>query len=175
MSTLTLRQSTEADIPLLVSLSLDERGIRSPGFGSFLCYEKKILVGVASGRLDVSPRTARDTTPLTAHLDYLRSLLPNRLDIIWALVERHAQNGLDNGHTLAEIRIPYAGQCTNVMDTPTLVAEVKSNLTVRSEPEGFNTVTEQVSKEHVYVDDLTLVREQYATWLDKLRCKRVWA
>jgi hypothetical protein len=108
------------------------------------------------------------------HLDYLCSLLPNRLDIIMALVERHAQDGLDNGHTQARIRIPYQGQCTNVMDTPTLVAAVKSNLSVRTQAAGFDTVTKQVANECVYVDDLKLVRQEYAAWLDKLGCVRVW-
>lgn len=176
MSTLTIRQSTEADVPLLVASGLDERGIRSPGFYGFLCYEKNKLVGLASGRATVSVLSAKNTGSRTCQLDYLRSILPNRLDIIMALVERHAQNGLDTGHTQAEILIPYGTrQCTNVMATPQLLIAVKSNLAVRSGPEGRDTVLGQVDSERVYVDDLALVRQQYAVWLDKLGCKRVWA
>jgi len=176
MSTLTLRQSTEADIPLLVANGLDERGIRSPGFSAFLCYEKSKLVGLASGKMDVSARSAKDTSPRTCHLGIIITLITGRWDILLALTERHAQKGLDTGHTLAEVRVPTDGQCTNMgLATPVLVAQITSKVGIRWVGDGYDTVklatagwrTEPI----VLADLLPLVKAQ----LDALSCKRVWA
>jgi len=176
MSTLTLRQSTEADIPLLVANGLDGRGIRTPGFSAFLCYEKNKLVGLASGRVDVSARTAKDTSPRTAHLDFITTLVAGRWDIILALAERHAQKGLDTGHAFAEIRVPLDGQCTNMaLATPILIDEITSRVGIRWQEEGYDTAKVAVSRWRAepvgLAEFLSLVKKA----LDALGCKRVWA
>lgn len=176
MTTLTLRLATEADWPALVKMGLDIRHLKSEGVYACLCYEGKALVGAATGTADIAPRLAGADETRTARLWWLHSEIANRQDILWALVERHAQNGLDTGHTRAEVpMIPYgAAQCTNVMATPQLVAAVKANLSVESVTEGLNTVIMQPSHERITVADLKRVRDEYGVWLDKLNCKRVW-
>jgi hypothetical protein len=176
MSTLTLRQATEKDWPDLVRMGVDERHLKTPGLYACLCYEKNKLVGAATGTADVAPRLPGCDEPRTARLWWLRSELPGRLDIIWALVEWHAENGLKTGHTRAEVpMIPYgAAQCTNVMVTPDLVALVKANLSVQSMTAGVVADTGEPANECIVVPDLKKVRDEYAAWLDKLGCKRVW-
>ena len=176
MSTLTLRQTTEADIPLLVSLGLDERGIRTPGFSAFLCYEKNKVVGMASGRVDVGLHSAKDTGPRTAHLDFITTLVAGRWDIFLALAERHARKGLDTGHALAEIRVPLDGQCTNMaMATPILIGEIRSRVGIRWQEDGYDTVKKATARWRtepiVLAEFLSLVKAR----LDALSCKRVWA
>jgi hypothetical protein len=176
MSELTLRQAAKKDWPALVKMGLDERHLKSEGVYACLCYEGGKLVGAATGAADIAPRVAGCDMPRTARLYWLHSEVPNRLDIIWALVEWHAENGLRLGHTQAEVpMIPYdARQCTNVMATPELVAAVKANLSVESMTEGRNMVTMQPAHERIIVADLKAVRGQFGEWLDRLGCKRVW-
>lgn len=177
MTELTLRQATEKDWPALVKMGLDIRGLKSAGVYACLCYEGGKVVGAATGQADIAPRGPGGDPIRTARLYWLRSKLPNRQDIIWALVEWHAENGLKTGHTQAEVPvIPYdvAKQCTNVMATAQLVATVKANLSVESVTEGVDTLTNRPAHERIIVKDLKLVRDQYAAWLDRLGCKRVW-
>jgi hypothetical protein len=175
MSTLTLRQSTEADIPLLVANGLDERGIRSPGFYGFLCYEKGKLVGVAGGKAGLPASTAKDIAPRTCYLGYIKSLIAGRWDIFLALMERHAQNGLDTGHKFAEATVPEDGQCTNVATTPVLTSQLASSVGLRWSEFGYNTEKRATAawrtEPVVLADLLPLVKAR----LDALSCKRVWA
>ena len=176
MSTLlTLRQSTEADIPLLVSLGLDERGIRTPGTYVYMCYEKNKLVGLGSGRANMGLRTAKDTSPRICWLDYIKSLVAGRWDIFLALMERYAQNGLDTGHTLAEARVPEDGQCTNMAVTSVLTSELSTRVGLHWAAEGYDTAKAAVSRWRtepvVLVELLPLLKKA----LDALGCKRVWA
>jgi len=175
LSTLTLRQSTEADIPLLVSLGLDERGIRSPGVYVYLCYEKDKLVGLTSGRADISTRSAKDTSPRTCYQDFIKSLIAGRWDIYLAMMERHAQIGIDTGHTFAMARVPEDGQCTNVAATPVLLGELTSRVGLHWEAEGLDTAKQAVARWKTEPVVLTTLLPRVKKALDALGCKRVWA
>ena len=175
MSTLTIRRSTEADIPLLVANGLDERGIRSPGTYVYLCYEKSKLVGLTSGRADVSLRSAKDTSPRTCYQDYIKSLLAGRWDIYLAMMERHAQTGIDTGHTFAMARVPAEGQCTNVAASPVLMSELTTRVGLHWEAEGYDTAKQAVARWRTEPVVLVELLPQVKKALDALGCKRVWA
>lgn len=175
MSTLTLRQSTETDIPLLVANGLDERGIRTPGTYVYMCYEKTKLVGLTSGRADVSLRSVKDTSPRTCYQDYIKSLVAGRWDIYLALMERHAQTGIDTGHTFAMARVPEDGQCTNIAATPVLLGELTTRVGLHWAEDGYDTAKAAVARWKTEPVVLTTLLPQVKKALDALGCKRVWA
>jgi hypothetical protein len=175
LSTLTLRQSTETDIPLLVANGLDERGIRTPGTYVYMCYEKTKLVGLTSGRADVSLRSVKDTSPRTCYQDYIKSLVAGRWDIYLALMERHAQTGIDTGHTFAMARVPEDGQCTNIAATPVLLGELTTRVGLHWAEDGYDTAKAAVARWKTEPVVLTTLLPQVKKALDALGCKRVWA
>ncbi len=170
MSELTVRRWRDEDraaVEAALKRSYDLRGVKSKGAHTFVAEEGGKVVGISTGRSPAGEYCL---------LDDVRSLARGRLDVIWALVERQAQNGLELGYKRAKVRIPHdvALQCTNVMDTPQLVEAVKSRLTLTTRPEGMNVATKRPAWEVVEVEDLELVRGQYEKWLNELGCKRTW-
>ena len=178
MTELTLRQATESDWPALVAMGLDIRHLKSEGVYACLCYEKGKLVGAATGTADVAPRLAGADETRTARLWWARSLLANREDILWALIEWQNENAIRTGHTRSEMPfIPYdqAKQCTNVVATTEVKGMVAKHPSATSITEGLNTLTQQPSHERVIINDLEAARKECRALLDKLGCKRVWA
>jgi len=160
---LTIRRATEKDHPWLEEQGLDPRGFKSPSAHTFICEEKGKRVGAAMGN-----EGGGDVCVLR----WVHSVLPDRLDILWALIERHIQNGLDTGHKKAVVNIPNRGQCTN-METSALLDCVRADTSVSLRDAGWNVKEKRV--EGTQVDaDLETEKGNYARALDEMGCAREW-
>ncbi len=142
MSNLVIRALVEKDWLWLDKLpgaaGPDRRGVESPGAYTFVCLENDKPVGVAVGSADTGGGD-------TCFLKYVRTFIPGRWDVILALMQRHAQNGIDTGHKWAVATVPFDGQCTNVATTTELTAELTAKVGIRWRDEGFKAAARVVA------------------------------
>jgi hypothetical protein len=173
MSNLLIRPFVEADWKWmdLQALRLSPENVKEVGMFTYICLEANKPVGFALGRRDMgrSPKA----TESTCVLFLIRSLIAGRWDIFLALMERHAQNGIDTGHTHAQARVPLTGQCTNVAGTTALTGELATRFGLRWRDVGRD-VGGQVSEKQMEFAPLVPLRAALKTRLDALGCVRTW-
>lgn len=131
----------------------------------FVAEENGAVVGITTGRANPGGDTCRL---------YIVTAVGNRKDVILALLERQAQNGIDTGHTYADAVIPAKGNCTNLGGTPLVTAALDSDVGLKFVARGMDTTTAQAA-EFVTHPELKPLRERLKAVLDGMKCVRVWA
>jgi len=169
MSTLTLRPWREADGAIG---GVDLRGVKSPNTYTYVCEENGVAVGVAMGRASL-PSSSKDTSPRTCYEDYTCSLLPNRLDIILALIERQAQNGVETGHTYALAKMPTTTNCTNLGTTVKVTGQLTTQAGLTWQDEGKIVATNKVALRRTAPILLSDLLTRLNSALNALGCVRV--
>ena len=168
MSELTLRRWTKEDEAILPTIAADVRpdirGINSPATHTCVCLEAEKIVGIAMGTAPVGGTIAT--------LDYVRSLIAGRDDILLALAEWHNSNAIALGYKEAQIVIPYTGQCTNVRTTASLKTYIGGKVAVSFAPEGTVMTTGKVAQERMESKDLKTAAGSLAAALDAMGCVR---
>jgi hypothetical protein len=168
MSELILRRWTKEDEAILSTITAsgrpDLRGINSPTTHTCVCLEAGKIVGIAMG---TAPKGGT-----IASLDFARSLIAGRDDIMLALAEWHNTNAIALGYKEASIVIPYTGQCTNVRTTASLKTFIGGKVAVSFVPEGKVMTTGKVSAERLQSMDLQAAAKSLATALDAMGCVR---
>jgi len=169
MSTLTLRPWREADGAIG---GVDLRGVKSPNTYTYVCEENGVAVGVAMGRASL-PSSSKDTSPRTCYEDFTCSLLPNRWDILLALIERQAQIGVETGHTYAVAKIPTSANCTNVGTTATVTGQLTTRVGLTWQNEGKIVATNKVALRRTAPILLSDLLPRLDNALNALGCVRV--
>lgn len=156
--TLTLRSWSEADGAIG---DIDLRGMNV--MKAFICEEKGVIVGVCTGHSNGGDTYIADIT---------EPLLPNRWDILVALLEREAIYAIGTGHVWALAKIPPQ-HCTGIaMTTPNLTNGLANRLGMTWADAGTDMVTGEKTKE-MNPYPLTDVLSMSTTFLDKLGVVRV--
>jgi hypothetical protein len=158
----------------LLSIRLSPSALASPGAYAYICEEAGKPVGFALGKAATELRTAKDTSPRTCELLFgPHTMIAGRWDIYLALMERHAQNGIDTGHTYAIARLPTVGQCSNITDSATLAGELSTRIGLHWNDVGWDTAR-QVSDKVTEPVDLKAVLAALRARLDAVKCVRTW-
>ena len=170
MTTLTLRPWRESDGAIG---DVDLRGVKSPNTYTYICEEGGKAVGVAMGRAEPPAQSAKATAPRTCYEDFTCSLLPNRWDILLALIERQAQNGVETGHTYALAKMPTTANCTNAGTTATVTGQLTTRVGLTWQDEGKIVATNKVATRRTAPILLSDLLTRLNSALNALGCVRV--
>ena len=165
MTTLTLRHATEKDADLMVGLGLVLSYFRSENVDVFLCFENGKAVGLSAGETNFASQ------PGVCRLTTQRLALPNRFDIILALIERQAQHGVDLKQMYASMYISASAQDCNRIPTAVLMDKIKttvSNDVISFAAEGA------VGCYRANTRGLVEVVKEVGKALDAMGCVRKW-